>query len=129
MAESHVAEEQARPVLASMLRGLTRKCPRCGEGGLLSGYLKPHDHCAVCGEPVGRIKAHDAPPYITIFIVGHIVVPLMLLWERTAAPSLWLQAAVWLPATAIMSLALLPFVKGAWMGLMWSLRLTGDERQ
>ena len=119
----------ARPILEPVLRGLRRRCPRCGEGSLLSGYLRPHASCPACGEPVGRIMAHDAPPYITILIVGHVIVPLLLAWEKASAPPLWMHLAVWLPATAILSLAMLPFVKGAWIGLMWSLGLTGEERQ
>ncbi len=49
----------------------------------------------------------------------------MLLWEQTSSPPLWAHYAVWMPAT----LALLPRVKGAWIGLMWALRLHGDEHQ
>ena len=96
------------------------RCPDCGRGALLSNYLEPHDACTSCGAPNGGIKAHDAAPYITILVVGHIIVPLMLLWAHYA---------VWMPATLVLTLALLPRVKGAWIGLMWALRLHGDEHQ
>src|SRR3546814_887133 len=91
-------------------------------------YLKAHD-CARCGESLGQIRADDLPPYATIFIVGHIVVPLVLLLEKAASPPLWVQMTVWPLVTALLTLALLPYVKGGVMGLFWALRLRGDEHQ
>ncbi|MFO1156168.1 MAG: DUF983 domain-containing protein [Rhodospirillales bacterium] len=63
------------PFLVAVGRGLSGRCPNCGEGRLFRAYLKQVDACAVCGEPWGHIRADDAPPWLTILIVGHIVVP------------------------------------------------------
>ncbi len=109
-------------LLTSLRRGLARRCPRCGGGRLLMRYLRVSPSCEACAEPFGHIRADDAPPYFTIAIVGHIVVPGLLAMEKALAPSLWLQFAVWLPATLALTLALLPFVKGAVVGAMWSLK-------
>ena len=38
-------------------------------------------------------------------------------------PPFWVQAAIWLPTTAIMSMALLRPIKGATLGLMLKLGL------
>ena len=73
--------------------------------------------------------AQDGPPYITILIVGHIILPLILFSEQMRAASIWLQYSVWLTATVGLTFLLLPRVKGAWMGLMWALSLKGTERQ
>ena len=116
-------------VLTSVSRGFRNRCPKCGDGVLLAGYLSPHETCASCGAPNGDIKAHDAPPYLTILIVGHIVVPLLVIVERMASPPTWVQLAIWLPVTLLLTLGLLPRVKGAWMGFMSALRLRGSERQ
>ena len=94
----------------------------------MHGYLKPRD-CDRCGEPLGSIRSDDLPPYVTIFLVGHIVIPLVLLMEKTASPSLWLQMTLWPAVTALLTLAMLPYVKGAVIGLFWALRLRGDEHQ
>jgi len=40
--------------------------------------------------------------------------------DRAYEPSLWLQAAIWLPLTLIMCLVLLPLMKGATIGLCWA---------
>jgi uncharacterized protein (DUF983 family) len=84
--------------------------------------------CSACGAPVGRVRADDAPPYFTIFLVGHIVVPLMLLLERGSAPDLWVMAAIFLPLTLALCLILLRPVKGATLGLMLALGMTGGEQ-
>lgn len=117
-----------RSVWTAIMRGMKRRCPACGEGHCLRGYLKPKD-CEVCGEALGNIRADDLPPYLTIFIVGHIVVPLALMAEKAWAPSLWIQMTVWPIVTLLLSLVLLPYVKGAALGIFWALRLRGDEHQ
>jgi len=93
------------------------------------GYLKLAPSCDNCGEQLGRIRADDFPPYLTILVVGHLVVPMILLAERTMSPPTWLHLAVWLPMTALLTLALLPRIKGGIVGLMWHLGLSGDETQ
>jgi uncharacterized protein (DUF983 family) len=42
---------------------------------------------------------------------------------------MWLQVAIFVPATLLLTLWLLPRAKGALLGLMWALRLRGDETQ
>jgi uncharacterized protein (DUF983 family) len=110
----------------SMLRGFMLRCPRCGEGHLLHAYLKPVDHCAACGEPFGHIRADDFPPYLTILVVGHIVMPFVLLFGKSDL-STTAQIALWLPVTLGLTLLLLPRLKGAIIGLMWSMGMTGNE--
>jgi uncharacterized protein (DUF983 family) len=66
------------------------------------------------------IRSDDVPPYFTVVIVGHVVVPLLLITEQMAAPPTWLVLSVCLPLTLILTLSLLPFVKGAVMGAIWN---------
>jgi uncharacterized protein (DUF983 family) len=92
---------------------------------MFARYLKVGDTCAACGEELHHHRADDAPPYFTIFIVGHIVVPLLMALELAVEPPVWVHLALWLPLTVILSLALLPVVKGAIVGLQWALRMHG----
>ena len=39
-----------RPIWPAMLRGLRCRCPNCGKGALLRGYLTVRDACPACGE-------------------------------------------------------------------------------
>jgi uncharacterized protein (DUF983 family) len=94
---------------------------------MFNGYLKIIPECPVCHAPLGLARADDAPPYFTIIAVGHIVVPGMLILERTLAPPLWVHAALWLPLTIILALAFLQPIKGATVGLMLRLGILKTE--
>lgn len=115
-------------VMTALMRGLGRRCPGCGEAPAFRSYLKQVSVCSCCGAALGEIRADDIPPYVTIFLVGHIVVPLILVVEQHYEPAEWLQMAVWPTITLLLTLALLPFVKGGVLGLMWALRMKGDEQ-
>ncbi len=130
MSETHfppIIVRQKRGVLAAMSRGMRGRCPSCGKGGLFPRYLKVADHCPVCGEALYHHRADDAPPYFTIFIAGHIIVPLLLALELAARPPLWVHAAIWLPLAVALCLALLPRVKGAIVALQWALYMHGFD--
>jgi len=103
----------------ALKRGLGRRCPRCGQGSLFSGYLKMREHCPYCQLALEPYRSDDVPAYFTILIVGHIVVPGLLTLEKIAHPAEWVQLAVWLPVTLFGTLALLPFIKGAVIGAIW----------
>jgi len=92
---------------------------------MLVGYLKVRDACADCGVELHHQRADDAPPYFTIMILGHIIIPLVLLVEKVWAPPEWLHLVIWLPLTVMLSLLILPRVKGALVGLQWSRRMHG----
>lgn len=116
------------PALAAGFgRGLRGHCPSCGKGPIFNGYLRVVRKCRSCGAPLGAVRADDVPPYFTIVLVGHLVVPGMLITEQNLAPPIWLQMAVWVPLTLFLTLALLRPVKGATVGLMLHLGLMGDE--
>lgn len=123
---SNETELQAdRDLLQAMWRGFMLRCPNCGKGKLFSSYLKTVEACDTCGEEIHHHRADDAPPYFTIFIVGHILVPMILWIEMAYFPPMWVHMVLWLPLTVIMALAFLPPVKGALVGLQWALRMHG----
>ncbi len=106
-------------------RGAGHCCPACGARTLYTGYLKVAETCSACGEALHHQRADDAPPYFTIFIVGHIVVAGAMALEKAYEPSSLVHAAIWLPLTLGLSLLLLPRIKGALVGLQWALRMHG----
>jgi uncharacterized protein (DUF983 family) len=125
MHDDHI--RPARNIWPAMGRGALGRCPDCGIGRLFARYLKVADRCGHCAAELHHHRADDAPPYFTIFIVAHIVVPLCLMVERTWRPEVWVHMSLWLPLVVILSLALLPAVKGAIVGLQWALRMHGFE--
>jgi uncharacterized protein (DUF983 family) len=120
-----VADE--RSVWTGLKRGLARRCPNCNKGRLFEGYLKIRSPCEVCGVDNTIYPSDDLPPYLAIFIVGHVLVPLFMWSDRAYEPPLWVQIVIWLPAATVMCLALLPFMKGAAVGLCWAIRLVRPE--
>jgi len=114
-----------RSLWTSMMHGLKLKCPACGEGKLFRKYLKTNDACPHCNEDMSHHEADDAPPYFTILIVGHIVVPLMLAVEMEYRPSVWVHMAIWPLLTLVLCLAMLPRVKGAVVGVQWAAKMHG----
>lgn len=97
----------------------------CGRGRLYCAFLKVDDHCSVCRLDFTGHRADDLPAYLVIVIVGHVLVPVILWIEVDYAPSLAFQLGVYLPITALASIALLQPVKGAVVALQWSLRMHG----
>jgi uncharacterized protein (DUF983 family) len=109
-----------------MKRGLMHRCPHCGEGRLYRAYLKVADACPACGHELGQYRADDGPAYFTILLVGHLVVaPMLAVYFFWKGP-----IAVILPLTlvllAVITLSVLPRVKGAFLGLLYSLGMRAE---
>jgi uncharacterized protein (DUF983 family) len=83
--------------------------------------------CGRCGEDLSHQRSDDAPPYFTMVIVGHIVVPIMLAVALNTSWSNFTHLAIWLPLTLILTLVLLRPVKGATIGLQWALYMHGFD--
>ena len=113
-----VAEEKS--IWTGIRRGLARRCPNCGEGSLFVGYLKIRSPCGVCGLNTSAFPSDDFPPYLTILVTGHLLVPLFVWSDLALAPPIWVQCVIWLPATVALCLLLLPYMKGATIGLCWA---------
>ncbi|CAN7404665.1 DUF983 domain-containing protein [Caulobacter sp. LjRoot300] len=109
-------------------RGARGRCPDCGEGRLFTAYLKIRPTCEVCGHNNGQYPADDAPPYFTILIVGHLVVAPLLafpfIWQWPAA----VVVAILIPSLVVLSLVLLPIVKGAVVGVLWAIAKPAEGR-
>ena len=99
----------------------------CGKGRIFAGFLRVVDECSECHAPLGLARADDAPPYFTILIVGHIVIPAMLIMQKTMDPSTWLLSAIFLPLTVLLSVGLIRPIKGATVGLMLSFNMLKSD--
>ena len=122
------AHVPARAVWPSLKRGLRGRCPACGDGRLLRGYSKVNEVCSSCGEELHHHRADDFPQYLTIFVVGHVLVGALLITD-----DLWpdlpmaFHYIVWPSLVILLSLWLLPVFKGALIAYQWALRMHGFE--
>jgi uncharacterized protein (DUF983 family) len=114
-----------RPLKPALLRGWRRRCPGCGAGPMLRGYLKVRDACPVCGEELHHHRADDGPAYLTILIVGHLLAPLLLFTFTKWRPDPLVLAVGFTIGTVALSLYLLPRLKGALVALQWANRMHG----
>lgn len=123
-----VPAKRDRSVWKSIKLGLAGKCPNCAKGKIFYRYLKVNDRCPSCGEEFFHHRADDAPPYVTIVIVCHIVGTGILTLD-TFEPNLPLiyHMLIWPPLTLALCLLLLPMFKGALIALQWALRMHGFE--
>ena len=124
---SYTQNKVSKPL--AIWRGLTKRCPKCGEGRIFGRYLKPAGHCSACGEPFGHYRTDDFAPWLAIVVIGHIVVPAAYYTERLWSPATWVHLSLWLPLIVILALAFLPNFKGTCLGIMWSVGISGSERQ
>ncbi len=127
-AAAREADGPPRSRMTALARALRLNCPNCGKARLLRGYLKQVDACPSCGERFGHIRSDDAAPWLTILIVGHVLVPLMVAIESA---DIWPQAVsiVFWPATGILMAGLvLPRAKALFISLIWFEKSPGSER-
>ena len=115
------------PLMTVIGRGLSRRCPNCGKGGVLSGYLTQVPVCGSCGEDLSHISADDGPAWATLIVVGHVLAPFLIILGRDERIPVWVAIA----ALAAMMLAgvwwCLPRFKGLFIALIWRNGATGED--
>lgn len=116
-----------QPTIATgVRRGFALRCPNCGRGHLFRAFLKVSDRCEVCGADNTIYPSDDAPPYVTLAVVGHVFIPIIFWTEMSLRLATWLLLAIWLPLIAGATITALPYIKGAVIGYAWA---TGVTRQ
>ena len=108
-------------------RGIQKRCPKCGIGAVLTGYLKPASSCSHCGEDFSHISADDGPAWLTLLIVGHAIVPLILVFGRDNAIPAWFSITSLTLITLFGVYFVLPRAKGAFIALIWVTGATGQD--
>jgi uncharacterized protein (DUF983 family) len=121
----HGPDDGTRPLKQAVGRGFRRRCPRCGAGPLMKGYLKVRDNCAVCGEALYHHRADDGPAYLTILIVGHLMAPLIVWAFIEFRPDPVVLATIFSVGCVTLSLWMLPRLKGMMVGFQWAKRMHG----
>lgn len=103
----------------ALLRGGKGACPRCGSAPLFRKWLKPVERCGHCRQDWSVQQADDFPAYIGIFVVGHLLAPVVIAMIGRFGMSAWLTLAIILPLAVMMLLAMLQPTKGAVIAFLW----------
>ncbi|RYE46961.1 MAG: DUF983 domain-containing protein [Hyphomicrobiales bacterium] len=118
---------EQRSLWKAIGNGVMCRCPNCGKGKLFRSYLKINDTCSECGEKLSSARADDFPPYIAIFIVGHVLVGWMLHAEMSGPVDPMFYVWTMIPAAILLPLIMLPSIKGAVVGLQWANYMYGFD--
>ncbi len=115
-------DEDPRAKWPAMKHGLLLKCPNCARAPLFRSYLKSVTHCESCLENWGAVRADDGPAWATMLIVGHVLAPFFHPLIFTSGLPGWAPALILCLAAAVLSLLILPRMKGLFIGLIWATR-------
>ncbi len=122
---ANVTTDEERPTWPALRRGWRRKCPNCGNGPLLRGYLKVRDTCTVCREELHHHRADDGPAYLTILIVGHLMAPLLHIVFVQFRPEPLVLFTIFAVGCVALTLYLLPRLKGVIVAFQWARYMHG----
>lgn len=117
---------QDRGRVRGMLRGARLRCPYCGEGRLIRGWMTLADGCGRCGADF-RLRPGDFAGAVMIaqFLVGLVTLPVLFVLLLTTD---WPFTTLLLAVVGTVTVGLVVFyrnVKGVWFGFL----LTEDSRQ
>lgn len=106
--------DPAYPPLSTLSTGIRCRCPRCGKGPLLKGFLTVRDSCPVCGQSYAFADPADGPAFFVMSLVGVVGMAGFMAFEFIAHPPVWMHFAVTLPVLIVLCLGSLRPFKG-WM--------------
>jgi uncharacterized protein (DUF983 family) len=99
-------------------RGLKRHCPHCDAPTLFSGYLKVAPICTNCGADNGEHRVDDIASYVTVLLVGHLIILPLLAVPAFWTMPMWASMGAIMTMVALATLAALPFIKGGVIGAL-----------
>ena len=89
------------------------------QGSSFLRYLTLKTKCEHCEQSFEELKADDGPAWLTMMLVGHIMVPIMLSYELSQDIPLWISATLWPLSFALLALLFLPFAKAFFVNMIW----------
>ena len=105
---------------AAVMRGLCNRCPNCGEGRILRGYLDVIPECATCGLPFRRYPAADGPAFFTMTIMLLLLIPLLGYTWVVFRPSPLMLLLIVGAITGALTMILLRVIKSAFIAYLWA---------
>ncbi len=107
--------------------GFSACCPRCEQGRLFDGLLKPQLSCRACNLDYSFVDSGDGPAVFVILIIGFIVTAFAMVIQVNLAPPIWLQILIWIPIIIALSLWGLRFSKGVMIALQFQTQAREGE--
>ena len=114
---------------AALMRGLRGRCPRCGVARLFARVLKPVARCALCDQDWTLQQADDFPAYVSIFVTGHVMAPIVIGLTGVEGLSTLALVSIILPLTFVLTIGLIQPAKGAIIALQWWFGMHGFKQE
>lgn len=108
------------PPISPMSAGLKGACPRCGQGRLFDGMLKPAKECMNCKLDYTFIDSGDGPTVFVILIMGFVSLGLVLAVENAFHLPVWVHFLLWGPVIIGSCLWTLRVCKGCMIALQYN---------
>lgn len=89
---------------------------------MLKGYLTKVDACPVCKARFDDLHADDGPAWFTMFFVGLLTVPVLIFLAVHDSFSIVISSFIVLIFITLLTLILLPIIKGVFIAVLWYLR-------
>jgi uncharacterized protein (DUF983 family) len=107
--------------IESLRRGFRLRCPRCGLGRLVQGVFRMRRECPVCGLDYFREPGY----YVGAMIINYGITVVLIVATYLLAglmPMKWhsspdLKILVWIAASIIVSLCLVPLSRSLWLAV------------
>lgn len=113
-----------------LLRGMRRRCPRCGAGHLFTRWFRMREQCQGCGL---RLEPEEAAflgsMTINYGVTGAVWMVLLIVWLAVSAPHIELVPLIAASAAlvTVLPMILYPFTKTTWAAI--DLLLHGGARE
>jgi len=118
-----------RTIWQTLRLGIAGRCPRCGVGRLFQSYLKVVDRCEVCDLGLEGHDSGDGPVVPAMLVLGGLIVGAVLITEIMYEPPIWLHMVIWLPLSTLLTLWILPRLKGMGIAIQHRVRSTDEPGQ
>lgn len=113
--------DPARPTaLVALFRGLTKRCPRCGEHRLFRRWLKMEPRCPRCGLALEREEgAFLGSLSLNYGVTGAVFMAVLITWVAVQSPHVqWLPLAlVSVGVSVVVPFVFYPFAKTIWAAI------------
>ena len=103
--------------LAALWRGLTRRCPWCGQGRLFTRWFRMAEACPRCGLALGQEEgAFLGAMALNYGVAGALLLTILIAWSAATAPHIPVGPIllVSIGVTAASILLFYPFSKTLW---------------
>lgn len=121
-----VNDNQGFPPVEPIAAGLKGRCPRCGKGRLLGGFLSLASACENCGLDFAFADAVQRRAVPVMLLVGLVVAATALWLQLSYSPPPWVHL-LWVPPVAAICLPALRLVKGVLVTLHYANGAAGEQ--